>query len=110
MKFSILNSHPTSDFSPEEFVWLDQAVKDARLEWERVRRQGDPTKKAEALSCLPAYLFELKGPHSALGLIRRAHRYWKEVGDPGRIATSCAALAGALAERWSFPGGPPPVC
>ncbi len=97
MKISLLlNGTPSQSLSPEESAWLAESANNARIEWNRARRKGDPLEKAKALSRLSAYLFDLDGPQATLGLVRRAHRLWEVVGDPSQIATSRAALAGRL--------------
>ena len=90
-------SHATppslSHFHPDELTWLKEAAKEARREWEGLRRQGGPAEKAEVLACLSGIVCDLEGPDAALRLSRRAHRLWKAAADPYRIASSGAVLA-----------------
>ena len=94
-------SHPIQISLPlfrEDSDWLLEFTKEARREWARARRSGDPAKKAMALSHLSGCISDLEGPAAALRLTRRAHKLWEEVGDPSKMAMSRAVLAVRLLE------------
>lgn len=87
---------PTSPLPQSELdsrAWLEQATREARLDWAKARRSAGPSEQAQALACLSGYVYELEGPVPALRLSRRAHELWKVSGDPGLIAVSSAVLA-----------------
>ena len=88
-----LPTQPNRHLHFSDRVWLEQAAKEARCEWERARKRGGLAEKAQALACLSGILCDLEGPEVSLRLSRRAHRLWEVVGDPQVIAVSAAVLA-----------------
>lgn len=90
------SSHPTQPsrhLDSADRLWLEQAAKEARRDWERARKRGSQAEKAQALASLSGILCDLEGPEVGLRLSRRAHHLWEELGDPQVIAVSGAVLA-----------------